>query len=425
MSNALAIATVTEALKNLLTSYLDFSEVAGSQVSTLSPDAPTGIAKPGVNVFLYQVSPNAALRNQDLPTRSADNKLLRKPQAAIDLHYLLTFYGDYATLEPQRLLGAATMALHSHPTLSKLQIQAAQVGFLGDSNLDTQTEQIRFTPVAFTLEELSKLWSFLLKVDYVLSTAYVASVALLEDDSMQPIPPPLPVTNYLLGARPLHQPVITSVVSAASPGGPITAGSEIALIGSNLIPPAGATNQVLIGGLASPTGAVSPGRITLALPPGLAAGPQTAQVLQPISLGEPPSSHPGAGGASAVTPFMLCPMIATTSPPGSGYAIGPGPPTGSPPEPSIVATVVPTVQAGQRVVLQLVPQSSPPGSGPPGPAPGRLFDGGTLTAASDTLTFPIPGLPPGQYFARVLVDGAESPLAYGYGGAPIGPVVTV
>jgi hypothetical protein len=91
---------------------------------------------------------------------------------------------------------------------------------------------------------------------------------------------------------------------------------------------------------------------------------------------------------------------------------------GSPPEPSIVATVIPRVQVGQRVVLQLLPQTSPPG-------PGLLFDGGTLTATSDTLTFPIPGLPSGQYFARVLVDGAESPLAFGYGGVPIGPVVSV
>ena len=140
--------------------------------------------------------------------------------------------------------------------------------------------------------------------------------------------------------------------------------------------------------------------------------------MQPVSLGVPPVPHPGTGGASAVTPFMLSPMIAPASPPGSGYAIGPGPPETSPPAPTIVATIIPTVQQGQRVVLQLLPQTSPPG-------PGQLFDGGVMTAASDTVTFPIPGLPSGQYFARVLVDGAESPLAYGYGGAPIGPVVTV
>jgi hypothetical protein len=83
-----------------------------------------------------------------------------------------------------------------------------------------------------------------------------------------------------------------------------------------------------------------------------------------------------------------------------------------------VATVIPIVKVGQRVLLQLIPQTSPP-------SPGLLFDGGVLATASDTLTFPIPGLASGTYFARVLVDGAESPLVYGYGGAPVGPTVTV
>lgn len=410
MSNSLAIATVTEALKNLLTSYLDFSEVTASNVSTLSPDAPSGIPIPGINVFLYQISPNAALRNQDLPTRTQNGTLLRKPQAAIDLHYLLTFYGDYTTLEPQRLLGAATVAMHANPVLSPAQIVAAQTGFLADSTLSAQTEQVRFTPIAFTLEELSKLWSFLLKVDYVLSTAYVASVVLIEDDSVAPLPPPLPVLTYLLGARPLQQPAITQVVSAASPpGGPITAGSQVALLGSNLVPPSDATTQVLIGGINAPVGLVSASRISLTLPGGLAAGPQTAQVMQPVSLGEPPVPHAGTGGASAAVPFMLSPLIA---PSGGGFEIGPGAPG------TIQATVIPVVQVGQRVVLQLISQTSPP-------SPGRLFDGGVLTAASDTLIFPIPGLAHGTYFARVLVDGAESPLVYGYGGAPVGPTVTV
>ena len=108
MSNSLAIATVTEALKNLLTSYLDFSEVTASNVSTLSPDATT-IPIPGINVFLYQISPNAALRNQDLPTRTQSGKLLtqaaggHRPALSADLL--------------RRLLaaGAAAAAGRGHP----------------------------------------------------------------------------------------------------------------------------------------------------------------------------------------------------------------------------------------------------------------------------------------------------------------------
>jgi hypothetical protein len=419
MSNALAIATVTETLREVLTHHIEAAQVGGAWVSAVAPDQPHSLlANPGINIFLYQITPNAALRNQDLPTRTQDRALLRKPQAAVDLHYLLTFYGDYATLEPQRLLGAATLALHAHPVLQKTLIQSVQTGnaFLKASNLDTQTEQIRFNPVVFSLEELSKLWSFLLKIDYVLSTAYVASVVLIDADVPDP-PTPLPVLSYSLGVRPMRQPVITQVVASPTPGAPITAGSDIRLLGSNLTAPSGGATQVLIGGVAQTPAAIGPTSITLTLPGDLAAGTQTAQVMQPLLLGVPPVLHPGTGGASGIAAFVLNPTIAPSSPPG-GYAISVIPSFDSPPGQAIVVGIVPTVQAGQRVLVQLLPQASPP-------AGTRLFDGGTLTAPSDTVTIPIPDLPSGTYAVRVLVDGAESPLVLGAGGVPVAPLISL
>lgn len=419
MSNALAIATVTETLRNLITQNLDAAQVSGAWVSTVSPDQPASkLASPGVNVFLYQISPNAALRNADLPTRTPGGALLRKPQAAVDLHYLLTFYGDDSTLEPQRLLGATTLALHTTPTLPTSLIQSTQSGnsFLNTSNLDTQSEQIRFTPVAFTLEELSKLWSFLLKVDYVLSTAYVASVVLIDAD-VPVLPTPLPVLATRLAVQPMRQPTITQVVASPNSNAPITAGTDITLIGRNLTAPSGGATQVIVGGIAQAPAAIAPTSITLVLPSGLAAGPQTVQVIQPLMLGVPPVLHPGTGGTSGIAVFVLSPTIAQGSPPGS-YQISVNPLYGSPPGPAVVVTVVPTVQAGQRVLLQLLPQASPPASS-------MLFDGGTLTADSDTVTIPVPGIAPGTYVARVLVDGAESPLVTGPGGIPVAPLVTI
>ena len=46
-----------------------------------------------------------------------------RPQAALDLHYLLTFYGNEAQLEPQRLLGSVVRTLHARPVLTRQQIQ--------------------------------------------------------------------------------------------------------------------------------------------------------------------------------------------------------------------------------------------------------------------------------------------------------------
>ena len=56
----------------------------------------------GVNLFLYQVTPNGTFRNIDAPTRRSDGTLLQPTRSAYDLHYLLTFYGSEANLEPQR-----------------------------------------------------------------------------------------------------------------------------------------------------------------------------------------------------------------------------------------------------------------------------------------------------------------------------------
>jgi hypothetical protein len=115
MSNALAIATVTETLLHLLQNHLDVAQVPGATVSALPPDSPTGLANPGVNIFLYQISPNPALRNADLPTRLTNGTLLHRPQSALDLHYLLTFYGEETRLEQQRLLGASGASAGSDP----------------------------------------------------------------------------------------------------------------------------------------------------------------------------------------------------------------------------------------------------------------------------------------------------------------------
>jgi len=384
MSNALAIAAVTDSLVSLLGNYLDESLVTGAQVSAVPPDGPGKIANPGVNVFLYQVTPNKAYRNADLPTRDAAGNLLRKPMAALDLHYLLTFYGDASAREAERLLGAVTLALQAQPTLPRSLIQSVQAAnaYLNTSTLDQQFELIRFTPIVFSLEELSKLWSFLLKIDYVLSTAYVASVVLIETDDTVP-GPALPVLNYTVSAIAPLVPVIAGITATPDPAAPILAGASIAINGANLAPPSGGALSVLVNGTAVPTVTVSATQITLALPGGLQAGGQVVQVTQPLSLGQPAVLHPGTGVSSAPAPFTLLPQVTAAN------AIA---------GPAVSVTLNPAVAAGQRVILQLSANGSV-----------MLFDAGTQAAPIATLDIPTPGLASGIYGVQVLVDGALSP----------------
>jgi hypothetical protein len=98
MSNFLAIATVTAALHGVLSEAIALDEVGGAEVTTLRPDGNgEGLPDPGVNIFLYQVTPNAAWRNADLPTRRSGGELVQRPQAALDLSYLFT---STATTQP-------------------------------------------------------------------------------------------------------------------------------------------------------------------------------------------------------------------------------------------------------------------------------------------------------------------------------------
>lgn len=182
MSNALAIATVTTALAQVVRTAVQ-SAVPGSEVVTERPNGtPTG--GPRVRLFLHQVSPNAALRSNDLPTRAANGTVTKRPTAALDLHYLLAFYGNETELEPQRMLGAVVRDIHAKPVLMRQMIEDAVTSepFLTGSNLADAVEQVKFSPLPLSLEELSKLWSVFFQAPYALSVAYQGTVVLIESE---------------------------------------------------------------------------------------------------------------------------------------------------------------------------------------------------------------------------------------------------
>jgi hypothetical protein len=191
MSNALAIATVTTALAQIVRSAAQ-SVLSGAEVLTERPDS-AAVAQPRIRLFLYQVAPNAALRNNDLPLRSADGKLVKRPAVALDLHYVLAFHGNENELEPQRMLGAVVRDLEARAVLTRQMIADAIASqpFLAPSNLVEAVEQIKFTPLAFSLEDLSKLWSVFFQTPYVLSVAYQATVVLIESEESAPPAPPV------------------------------------------------------------------------------------------------------------------------------------------------------------------------------------------------------------------------------------------
>src|SRR5215470_17020923 len=101
MSTALAISGVTSVLQFFLNIvYNDpSSPLGGVTVSAVAPDIVQANLGSGgstplqVNIFLHQVTHNAAWRNVGLPSVGPDGATrLDNPPLALDLHYLLTAY---------------------------------------------------------------------------------------------------------------------------------------------------------------------------------------------------------------------------------------------------------------------------------------------------------------------------------------------
>jgi len=181
VSNALAIATVTAALEQVVRRAAQ-SEVYGADVRVGRPDSSAAGQPARIYLYLYQVTPNASLRNVDLPSRDSEGKLTSRPQAALDLNYLLAFYGDETDLTPERMMGAVIRDLHAHPLLHRELVETLveHNDALSASDLHQAAEPVRLTPVSLSLDDLSKLWSVFFQTPHARTLTYRASVVLID-----------------------------------------------------------------------------------------------------------------------------------------------------------------------------------------------------------------------------------------------------
>lgn len=428
MSNSLAVATVTAALRSILNEALvgvPDGAVNNARVTTLRPDmlATADGDGRGINVFLYQVSGNASWGNAALPARRSDGTVIARPEQAIDLHYLLTFSGDEAALEPQRMLGAAVTALVTRPVLSRAllgelvarAVVADSGTWLQFSDLAEQVDLVRFTPLSLNLEELSKLWSTFIQSPYRLSVTYQACVVLLDGDVTPQ--PALPVLTRGIDAAALNVPVVTRVVADADPAGPIGPGTVLRIEGRQLRGTAVTRVRLDDVEVPVPENALSGTRITVALPAGTRAGVRSLQVVHPRVIGTPPVERGGAESEAAAV--VVRPVVNGTP----SVVL-----TGT--VPVVTVPVNPAVGRTQRVLLSLNEHHPPPGrigqaftfvAAPPAPpAPGQ-----PVPESATSVTVRAPGVPAGTYLVRVQVDGAQSVLAVGPDGRFDTPRVSV
>lgn len=386
MSNALAIAAVTATLESILgTNVHADPDLNDTAMTTLPPDKARGaVTSNQLNLFLYQILPNAAWRNQDYAPVVKPGET-GMPPLALTLHYLITAYGrenDNSQPFDHHLMGRAMSTLYDHALLGPDEIKLAFPG----SDLERQVERVRITLQPLSVEEISKLWTGF-ATQYRLSVAYEVSVALIE--STQPTKTPLPVLTR----------------------GPQDKGNTSH---GNLIPPFPALDTV------TPPANQPSAKLgdTLTLAGFMLDGTNVGVVFNNNIWAAPVEIAPLAGGTAtqiavtipntpAVWPAGIYTVVVMVQRPGETYrrstnvlsfSIAPAmtftPQNASPGSVTFAVTTTPQVWPGQRVSLLVSDQEIP--------AP-------DVTAQTNSFSF-VATLTAGVYYLRLRVDGVDSLL---------------
>ncbi|WP_448612075.1 DUF4255 domain-containing protein [Geodermatophilus sp. URMC 60] len=383
MADFTGIQAVTETVRQLLLERMQ-EHAALTDVTTLHPDDDDTPDGPWVNLFLYRVTENAALKNQDLPGRGGPLSLGRPP-LSLDLHYLITAMGlDSAdTRGAQRVLGDAMVTLHDHPVIAKDDPVL-------DPALHQEVELLKVTLQPLATEELANLWTATTS-PLRLAVVYLVTVVQLESAVPRQIARPVgapPGAGPRVYAVPLDRPQITAVGVIRTADDPAAEavesmphariGDTLVIEGARLYP----GRRVLLGDVDASGAIAEPStaaRVLVQVPdePALQAGIQRLQLVGDVPIGEPPRDI--AVMRSNVAAFVLVPMVRSTFP-AAGDA-------------GTTVTIT-----GERLLADRGPTIVLVGDHAIAPEPGA-------TATQVAVT--VPAIAPGVYAVRVRVNGAE------------------
>ena len=318
MSSYMAIAGVSATLRNLLQDRMEGRPVT---VTIAPPDLIVDDDNTSrINLFLYKVTENASLKNQEIPgTGSGD---YGHPPLSLDLHYLLTAHGksEKDEVEAHQMLGDAMRVLHDYPYISDQLTQIhdpAPHHAVLDPSLLGQFEKIKIILDNFSLEDFTKIWTAFSK-PFRLSAAYTVSVIQIETKLLRQFPRPvgeLPSEGPRVYVLPSRTPYIQEVRLRRIGDPPNTErtipyasiGDTLILIGTNITSDA----RLFLGSVDATSNItrIAGDRIETVIPddPALQPGPQTIKVMLFTLMGNPSIEHFGLQSNSAV--FMLVPRI--------------------------------------------------------------------------------------------------------------------
>ena len=404
MTNYLAVATVTAALKNIIQTGIR-DDLPGTVVTAVTPESLNNAQKERkINIYLYQVSPSKELRQESsIPNRR--NGRTKEKSVHLNLYYLITFYGNELELEPQQLLGSTIRSLLDRPLLEREAIEETIIrsDFLANSTLGHQMQKVSFALSTMTPEELTRIWSTLFRTPYSLSIPYIGKAVLIEGEKAGKVA--LPVRRIFANAS-TSRPLIEAIESSTGKNKPITLDSNLVIRGERLSSP---NTRVRIGNIEiTPQNAektVTRTKVELELSDPylynkelskLRAGVQSIQVVhleKTLSVIDPIKKI-----ESNALPIILCPKIVGKLKTANfreswnnSYSL------------EVTVRVDLTVAPNQRVSLLM---NEIAGKNPQD----YIFPGKSREVETSLLNFLVRDVRAGEYLIRVQIDGAESYL---------------
>jgi hypothetical protein len=280
VSNFQAIRGVTETLRTLLSQQM---EGKGVVISAGPPDLQPKTKVKRLNLFLYKVTENPYLKDQEIPGQGHPGAY-GKPPLSLVLYYLLTAFPDQEDynkdfdLTAHELMGDAMRVFHDFPILTDTLENPPGSGIkLLHTSLRNQFEKVKIVLQPLDTEELTKIW-MAFNAPYRLSAGYEVSVVQIE--SQRPRQMARPVKTRRVHAVQIRRPQVTdlSVKDPADlikemPPYAVRIGDQVTLEGSHFVD---LSTQVVLGGLKIPVTPDSSSLIRFGVPddPKLQPGPQ-------------------------------------------------------------------------------------------------------------------------------------------------------
>lgn len=419
MSSPLAIAAVTHVIKEILRNGINDPAVQGlagmnANVTATAPDKIDLDTHPNsLNIYMYMTRPNSGWRNRDLPSRDSQGRHISNPYLALDLHFVLSAYGN-EELNSDILLGYGMHLLHENYILIRDEITAMltpqsgggtlppRLEALATSGIAEQIEQIKISPENLNTEEFTRIWtSFGEK--YRQSAFYMASTVLIESTRSTRLA--LPVQRSIILVRPFERPIISKISSRTASNTPIIdnqkiiPGYQIVVSGTQL---KGEITSVLVDGNEVQEAdfvLLSDKQIIFPVPTGLETGIQSVQVIHKIEMSDPPEARQAF--SSNVQAFVLSPNI--TNPTEVNVQVDGTNQT------AVRVSIDPLPGPKQQVTLFLNEQTA----NNPRSYSFKLDTQQDISPAgpAGSITIPIQDVAASDYLVNIRVDNAVSPIA--------------